>query len=109
MTPLSQNHGWLGSPTGVLWPAKEPETISEQQNPFIKFRSFLWSHKNAVEKGFTDRDFIQLVNRLDNSIGEVDGTGFSQTPFENCSDLSSAVGRTGDLWIKKFLIKKSRG
>ena len=100
MTPLSQNHGWLGSPTGVLWPAKEPETISEQQNPFIKFRSFLWSHKNAVEKGFTDRDFIQLVNRLDNSIGEVDGTGFSQTPFENCSDLSSAVGRTGDLWIK---------
>ena len=73
MTPLSQNHGWLGSPTGVLWPAKEPETISEQQNPFIKFRSFLWSHKNAVEKGFTDRDFIQLVNRLDNSIVKLMG------------------------------------
>lgn len=98
MTPLSKNHGWLGSPDGALWPSAE--TASDQRNPFIKFRSFLWSYRNALEKGLDDRDFINLVNRLDNSIGEVDGTGFNQTPFEIHSDLNSAIGRTGNLWIK---------
>ena len=100
MTLLSLEHGWLGSPSEVSWPSMDLMDGSLELNPFIKFRSFLWSYQNAVKNGFTDSEFVDLVSRLDDSIKQVDGTSFSHTPFDSYSDLNSSIGRRGSLWIK---------
>ncbi|CAI8324589.1 MAG: Uncharacterised protein [Acidimicrobiales bacterium AG-410-I20] len=100
MNSLSLEHGWLGSPSEVPWPSTNTEDEPLDLNPFIKFRHFLWSYQNALKKGMTDGEFVDLVSLLDDSIKQVDGISFTHTPFNSHSELNSSIGRKGSLWIK---------
>jgi threonine synthase len=53
----------------------DPET-----NPFVRYRKLLWSWSRAVESGWTDADFIEMVTAIDEAVAAIDGTGFAVTP-----------------------------
>lgn len=70
-------------------------------NPFIRYRVRLDSYRLARERGWTDRRFVALVERLDLAVQDVEGTGFAVTPITNERALAEAAGlRAGALWIK---------
>ncbi len=62
--------GMLGRQPGARWPDPKAEA---DPNPFVAFRSLLWSHHAALATGWTDDRFVDEVRRLDDAVGEVDG------------------------------------
>jgi len=84
----SHQAGWLGAPAGVV----ASDIDASSNNPFIRYRRFLWSYHAAAKKGCSDADFTQLVQRLDAAVAEVDSKGFEVTPFKNLSALAREVG-----------------
>ena len=69
-------------------------------NPFIRYRHLLDSYDVAIASGWTDAQFVELVDRLDGAVSEVEGHGFIVTPTTNEPSLAKAVGSRGDLWVK---------
>jgi threonine synthase len=70
-------------------------------NPFIDYRWLLSSYGLAMESGWSDSDFIALVERLDDAVAEVDGHGFSVTPLMESPGTAKALDlRTERLWVK---------
>ncbi|MED5361217.1 MAG: hypothetical protein VX760_01590, partial [Actinomycetota bacterium] len=69
-------------------------------NPFIVYREQLDSYSKALADGWSDQQFVDLVNRLDQEIAQVDGRGFSVTPLVDGSALASALDLHVDLKIK---------
>ena len=69
-------------------------------NPFIVYREQLDSYSRAIADGWSDQQYVDLVNRLDQEIAQVDGRGFSVTPLVDGSDLASALDLHVDLKIK---------
>ena len=99
---LQRESGWLGMPPLAQIAGEEAATAlidASSQNSFIRFRKLLWSYHKANERGWSDEDFVSLVLRLDEAVQEVDGRGFSVTPFDSHPELASAVGAE-ELWIK---------
>ena len=80
--------GWLGAPDAV----SASDIDSSSDNPFIRYRKFLWSHRQAAEKGYSDAEFIQLVQRLDSAVAELAGKGFEVTPLSALPALAQEVG-----------------
>ena len=89
--------GLLGRPPDARWPDPKAEA---DPNPFVAFRSLLWSHHAALATGWTDDRFVDEVRRLDDAVGEVDGRGFRTTPLQRLDDLATAIGQDGGLWAK---------
>jgi threonine synthase len=76
-----------------------PETDSP--NPFIRYRWLLDSYRKAIGRGWSDADFVSLVSRLDQAVGEVGGTGFEMTPLTREPALAGAASLPTDLmWVK---------
>ena len=50
-----QSIGLLGRPPGARWPDPKAEA---DPNPFVAFRSLLWSHHVALAAGWTDDRFV---------------------------------------------------
>ena len=99
---LTRESGWLGAPPSAeIADAETASTLidASSNNSFIRFRKLLWSYHKANERGWSDEDFKNLVLRLDEAVQEVDGRGFSVTPFDSHPALASSVG-TEELWIK---------
>lgn len=96
MASLTREQGWLGSPPGATWPSVSSAT----ENPFLQFRSLLWSYSKAMDAGWSDQKFMAMVERLDQAVTEVDGTGFRPTPLGLAAELNESLGRTGALWVK---------
>jgi len=69
-------------------------------NPFVAFRWKLDSYAEAQSLGWSDADFVSLVERLDEAIVQVDGRGFRFTPLDSAPDLAEAIGLGGNLWVK---------
>lgn len=69
-------------------------------NPFIRYRHLLGSYRNATERGVSDREFVDLVQRLDDAVATVEGHGFTVTPFDRSTELSARLGIPSDLWVK---------
>ena len=69
-------------------------------NPFIRYRHLLGSYRNAAERGVSDREFVDLVQRLDDAVAKVEGHGFTVTPFDRSTELSARLGIRTDLWVK---------
>ena len=70
-------------------------------NPFIQYRDRLDSYAAARSAGWSDQDFVDLVESLDSAIAEVDGAGFRVTPTTNEQALATALAMRADrLWIK---------
>ena len=70
--------------------------------PFVRYRTLLHSYHRARAGGLPDGDFVRLVDRLDAAVAEVDGTGFTATPFARSEFLSEQLGLTGPggVWVK---------
>jgi threonine synthase len=73
----------------------------DSANPFIRYRRFLDSFGRARAAGWSDADFISMVERLDEAIADVDGHGFRVTPFGRHPDLAAALELpTDEIWLK---------
>ncbi len=70
-------------------------------NPFIRFRWLLDSYRVAMENGWSDADFVALVERLDQHVAGVEGHGFGITTLVYAGPLAESVGLATDrLWVK---------
>jgi len=75
-----------------------PYRWGQEDNPFLAWRSLLFSHHLALAQGLSDADYQEIVQELDERVAGVEGHGFRRTSFEPHKVLSSAHGV--QLWIK---------
>jgi threonine synthase len=64
----------------------------DSTQPFVRWREALYAWHAARARGWSDADFMSLVQRLDESIARVDGHGFAITPFGTAPALSQRLG-----------------
>jgi len=67
------------------------------ENPFLTYRTRLDSYQRAAANGWSDSQFVELVDRLDMSIATVEGHGFETTPLTPFPELHPGGA---DLWVK---------
>lgn len=79
-------------PVDVQWPER-PEA-----NPFVGYRTLLSSY----HRGLSDAGYRAIVSKLDAGVAEVDGHGFTTTPFARADELSARLGFAADggVWVK---------
>jgi threonine synthase len=70
----------------------------DSANPFVRWREALYAWHAARARGWSDADFVSLVQRLDEAIARVDGHGFAITPFGTAPALGQRLGL--ELWVK---------
>jgi threonine synthase len=73
---------------------------SSELNPFLRYRHLLSVYRLARNSGLSDTTWNEIVNRLDESLQGVDGTGFRITPMSLQVALGKAAGVSGRLWVK---------
>jgi len=73
-----------------------------EPNPFVRYRELFHPYHLGRRHGLSDGDYVDLVERLDKAVAEVDGRGFSVTPFLRSDALSEHLGfsREGGVWVK---------
>tara|TARA_B100000519_G_scaffold151528_1_gene132455 strand:- start:1525 stop:2646 length:1122 start_codon:yes stop_codon:yes gene_type:complete len=81
-------------------PGRNTSSDVKASNPFIVYRERLDSYAKAMRNGWSDKQFVDLVNRLDQEICGIDGTGFSTTPVIDGTALAVALGLNVDLKVK---------
>lgn len=69
-------------------------------NPFLRYRDRLDSHRAALAGGLSDGWFVDTVERLDAAVVAVDGRGFRVTPTQAMPALAAAAGLDVDLHVK---------
>jgi threonine synthase len=69
----------------TAWPG------NDDPRPFVRFRTLLHSYRFARAHGMSDARFVRLVERLDDRVATVDGTGFRTTPFMRSGALEAWV------------------
>lgn len=70
-------------------------------NPFIRWRQRLHAWHLAMQKGWTDEEFVALVERLDAAVRRVDaGRGFVITPLLASADLAQSLEMSAPVWVK---------
>ncbi|MGB6337866.1 MAG: pyridoxal-phosphate dependent enzyme, partial [Thermoanaerobaculia bacterium] len=76
--------------------------LSDEENPFIRYRRLFHSYWTARAAGVGDGDYQEMVRRLDEAIAEVVGRGMRETPFGVQASLGEELGLAspGALWIK---------
>ncbi len=70
----------------------------DSTNPFVRWREALYAWHAARARGWSDADFVSLVQRLDEAIARVDGHGFAITPYGSAPAMGQRLGL--DLWVK---------
>ncbi|HVM55951.1 MAG TPA: pyridoxal-phosphate dependent enzyme [Gaiellaceae bacterium] len=78
--------------------AVEFPAADDEPNPYVRFRGLLHAYHRAREGGIADEEFVALVRALDDRVAEVDGHGFSVTPFAREDALGAEVG--AEIWVK---------
>ena len=100
---FSPGAGRLAGETRVNSPIVE-QGFSPASNPFLRYRTSLYSWHVAQARGGSDadRDYCSLVDRVDAAVERVAGTGFRVTPLLRVEALDKALGfdPTGGIWIK---------
>jgi threonine dehydratase len=71
---------------------------NDSANPFVRWREALYAWHAARARGWSDAEFVSLVQRLDDAIAGVDGHGFSITPFGPSPALGQRLGL--EVWVK---------
>ncbi|MBI4618543.1 MAG: pyridoxal-phosphate dependent enzyme, partial [Planctomycetes bacterium] len=86
----------------VLDPSRLAFPDREEPNPFLAYRELLHSHGVALAGGLSDEAYVEMVRELDNAVAEVDGRGFTVTPFRREPSLWAALGLSdkGGVWVK---------
>ncbi len=83
----------------LVMPAPERWRVDRtEQNPFLRYRSMLWVHREASSHGLSDDRYVDLVGRFDARVGAVDGRRFVVTPTDPVPALSAMGG--GRVWLK---------
>jgi threonine synthase len=59
----------------------EEARLSDEPNPFVRFRTLTFPHAFALAHGISDGEYLELVRRLDAAVERVDGRGFRETPL----------------------------
>ncbi|HZD18936.1 MAG TPA: pyridoxal-phosphate dependent enzyme, partial [Actinomycetota bacterium] len=73
----------------------------EEADPFVRYRTLFHAWHLARANGISDADYVDMVERLDKAVAEVDGHGFAVTPFSAAEELSKRLGlRSGRVWVK---------
>ncbi|HSJ27267.1 MAG TPA: PLP-dependent lyase/thiolase [Acidimicrobiia bacterium] len=75
-------------------------TAPEPVNPFLRYRARLDSYSVARSAGWSDADFVALVERLDDSVAGVEGHGFVVTPCEDQEGLAQALDLAAPVFVK---------
>ena len=75
-------------------------TEGASANPFVRYRTRLDSYTAARANGWSDADFVSLVQRLDAQVAAVEGHGFVVTPCSEVPLLASALGLDTALFVK---------
>ena len=57
-------------------------------NPFVRYRSLLYSHRVARSRGMSDTDYVSMANGLNDSLEATGGKGFAETPLIYHSPLN---------------------
>ena len=73
---------------------------STEENPFLRYRRWLYSYGFHLARGRTDAAFVHHVRGLDDEVRSIAGTGFHVTPCERHESLETAVLPHGEIWIK---------
>jgi threonine synthase len=82
------------------WPSPPPAEPASV-NPFDRYRHRLSSYALARARGLSDEAYLEILDRLDRAISDVDGRGFMETPFAVEAGLASDLGfGAGRLWVK---------
>ena len=86
----------------VLDPARLSFPSGAEPNPFVRYRTLFHAYHVATASGWTDRDYVRLVERLDRAVAAVDGTGFRVTPFARGAALGKRLGFSagGGVYVK---------
>ena len=71
---------------------------NDSANPFVRWREALYAWHAARARGWSDADFVSLVQRLDDAVAGVDGHGFTITPFGTAPALGERLGL--EVWVK---------
>jgi len=88
--------------TRVLDPTRLTFPTGDEANPFIRYRTLFHAYHLARTIGWSDADYVALVERLDAAVAAVDGAGFRATPFARDVALSDRLGfaHDGGVWVK---------
>jgi len=73
-----------------------------EANPFSRYRTLFHAYHLALALGWTDADYLALVERLDAAVAAIDGAGFRVTPFARNAALSERLGfaHDGGVFVK---------
>ena len=72
---------------GYGWSGDEATASSNgrdnfNNNPFVRFRPFLFSYRTALARGMTDAEYVDLVQHCTRAVASVDaGRTMQQTPI----------------------------
>ena len=85
-----------------LDPARVSFPRGHEASPFVRYRTLFHAWHAARGLGWSDADYVALVERLDAAVATVDGRGFRATPFFRAGGLSDRLGfsAAGGVWIK---------
>ncbi len=72
-----------------------PEDV-EAPNPFVRWRTRFHAYHRARALGWSDAEYVNLVDRLNAQVILVDGHSFRTTPFARSGPLSDALGFSAD-------------
>ncbi|EJW10990.1 Threonine synthase [Rhodovulum sp. PH10] len=75
-------------------------TPGDEENPFLRYRSWLTPYRLARAAGLSDEAYKEIVKELDEKLITVDGRGFRITPMAAQPALARAVGLHGPLLVK---------
>lgn len=85
-----------------LDPARVSFPRGGEANPFVRYRTLFHAWHAARALGWSDADYVAMVERLDAAVAAVDGRGFRITPFFRAAELSDRLGfsAAGGVWVK---------
>ncbi len=75
------------------------ELLSDEPNPFVRYRGLLHSYRTAISWGMSDEEFVAMTREMDEQVAAVAGTGFRVTPFEPHPALAEPLG-CAEVWVK---------
>ena len=81
----------------------DPDRVSfpdepDEPNPFVRYRELFHAYHLGRRHGLSDADHVALVREMDERVAEVEGHGFTVTPFAPSDVLSERLGV--EVWVK---------
>jgi threonine synthase len=79
----------------IIDPARLAFPTGGERNPFVRYRTLWHGYQRARAAGRTDAEIVEVIERLDRAVADVDGHGFRITPFHRNADLGVLLEPSG--------------